>query len=352
MSKKQAAPGARKGLSRRDFIIRSSLAGAAVAATAVGLSAPAIAQGRKVFSIAYDQPHETIYGFSADQFDAKLKELSGGKFALRQFPGAQLGQEPETAQKVRTGDIDLVLNATANTATVVPQAGVLSLHFIFRGEAHLVKAVQNEEINDLFRKMIREGTTGAHSLGLSTLGLRKMYAPNPVMNVGDVKGKKIRVQATKTEDAFFSAYGAVPVHMPFGQVYTSLQSGLVDIAENGADIYLKNKHYEVAPVLSDTNHEANTTQCWISDKLWNSLNKEEQGWVTGAFTHVQTVVPPKAIEADHAAIAKLQSVGVKFATGVDLESFQKIATPIQRQQAQELGPYAEKLLDLVLTLKV
>jgi tripartite ATP-independent transporter DctP family solute receptor len=341
----------RTGLSRRDFIKRSSVVGAVAAAAASGLAAPAIGQGRRVFSIAYDQPHETIYGFSADQFDAKLKELSGGLFSLRQFPGAQLGQEPEMAQKVRSGDIDIVLNATANTATIVPQAGVFSLHFIFPSEAHLVKAVQSKEINDTFRKMIREGTTGAQSLGLSTLGMRKMYSPKAVMNVGDIKGKKIRVQATKTEDAFFTAYGAVPVHMPFGQVYTSLQSGLVDIAENGSDIYLKNKHYEVAPILSDTNHEANNTNYWISDKLWNSLSTTEQGWVTGAFAHVQNVAPPEAIKADHAAIEKLQSLGVKFAKGVDIASFQKVATPIQRQQANELGPYAEKLLDQVLALK-
>lgn len=347
MSKNTSERGSHAGMSRRDFLARSTIAGAAALATVSGVAAPAIAKNRRVFSIAYDQPHDTVYGFSCDVFDKKLRELSGGRLALRQFPGAQLGQEPEMAQKVRTGDIDIVLNATANTASIVPQAGVFSLHFIFRSGQHLVKAMQDKEINKVFRQMIREGTTGAHSLGLSTLGLRKMYSKEAIHSVADMKGKKVRVQATKTEDAFFSAYGAIPVHMPFGQVYTSLQSGLVAIAENGADIYLKNKHYEVAPVLSKTNHEANNTQYWISDKMWNSLNSSERQWITGGFAEVQRVAPPQALKADEAAITTLKSRGVKYVTDVDRESFMKIAEPIQMEQAKELGPFAVKLLELV-----
>ena len=65
------------------------------------------------------------------------------------------------------------------------------------------------------------------------------------------------MQATATEDTMFPAYGAQTVHMPFGSVYTSLQTGVVDVAENGVNVYLVNKHYEVAPVLSMTEHEAN-----------------------------------------------------------------------------------------------
>ena len=109
----------RPTLPRRAFM-RSTVAAIGTGA----LAAPAIAAGNRVFTFAHDEPHDTGYGFFADQFNAKLKELSGGKFSIHEFPGAQLGQEPELAQKVRSGDIDFVINSTANTATVVPQAGV------------------------------------------------------------------------------------------------------------------------------------------------------------------------------------------------------------------------------------
>src|SRR5881394_1907753 len=83
------------------------------------------------FSFAYDQPHTTAYGYAADVFGAKLKELSKGEMIIDQFPGAQLGQEPQVLQKLRTGDVDFAITSTANASTLAPQAGVFSLHFIF-----------------------------------------------------------------------------------------------------------------------------------------------------------------------------------------------------------------------------
>ena len=76
------------------------------------------------FSFAYDQPHTTAYGYAADVFGAKLKELSKGEMIIDQFPGAQLGQEPQVLQKLRTGDVDFAITSTANAATVSPEAGV------------------------------------------------------------------------------------------------------------------------------------------------------------------------------------------------------------------------------------
>src|SRR5207248_9828403 len=98
------------------------------------------------FSFAYDQPTTTAYGIAANIFDAKLKELSGGTMSINQFPGAQLGQEPQMLQKMRAGDIDFVITSTANASTLAPQAGVFSLHFIFRDQNHLANALADPAI--------------------------------------------------------------------------------------------------------------------------------------------------------------------------------------------------------------
>ena len=328
---------------RRHGVTRRAFMGAAAS---VALAAPAIAQGARVFTFAHDEPHDTGYGFWADMFGAKLKELSGGKFSIHEFPGAQLGQEPELAQKVRSGDIDFVINSTANTSTVVPQSGVFSMHFVFKDEKHLVKCMFDAEMNAAFIDMIARNTTGARSLGLGTLGFRKFYAKKEIKSVADLKGIKVRVQATKTEDRFFGAYGAVPVHMPIGQVYTSLETGLVEVAENGADIYRAQKHYEVAPILSASDHEANNDHLWVSDKAWNSLNAEEQGWVRASFEYSRALMVPKSLEYDKAAQAALTKLGVEVFEGVDRQSFITMATPIQDEQAAALGPDAVKLLAL------
>src|SRR5713226_4410706 len=122
-------------LTRRSFLRSSVVLGAAAGLARVPCVVGA-ADAERSFTFGYDQPRETAYSFLADAFEKKLGELSGGKLKIRQFPSAALGQEPETAQKVRVGDIDFVINATANTSTIVPQSGVFSLHFIFRDEAH------------------------------------------------------------------------------------------------------------------------------------------------------------------------------------------------------------------------
>ena len=107
----------------------------------------------------------------------------------------------------------------------------------------------------------------------------------------------------------FPAYGAQTVHMPFGSVYTSLQTGLVDFAENGVNIYQANKHYEVAPVLSISEHEANNSVVWISDKLWSSLSAEQKGWVRAAADEVDQVQPGKAFDLEHQSATRLKDDG-------------------------------------------
>jgi TRAP-type transport system periplasmic protein len=336
-------------LTRRSFLVRTAAMG--MGAAAASLPAAAVAQESRTFTFAYDQPKDTAYSNMADFFDKKLGELSGGKLKIRQFPGASLGSEPEMAQKVRAGDIDFVINATANTSTIVPQSGVFSLHFIFRDEAHLEKAMNDKAVNDAFKAMILENATGARSLGLFTQGFRNMYSKFPVSGVSDIVGKKVRVQATKTEDAFFTAYKAVPIHMPFGQVYTSLQTGLVQIAENGNDVVLKNKHYEAAPVVSRTEHEANNSHLWVSQKTWDSMSPEQQKWVVQAADYSLPLASRKALELNTAAVAALQKLGVKYHEQVDKKSFSVIATPLQDEQAKELGKYAVQLLALVRGIK-
>jgi tripartite ATP-independent transporter DctP family solute receptor len=318
-----------------------------VAALATSL---AYAQNRQ-FSFAYDQPPTTAYGIAGNIFDAKLKELSGGKMSINQFPGAQLGQEPVMLQKMRSGDIDFVITSTANASTLAPQAGVFSLHFLFRDQGHLARSLADPAIAQEFRAMVKDSVQGAQVLGLLTMGLRNMYSKTEVASVADMKGKKIRVQATKTEDTHFPAYGAQTVHMPFGEVYTSLQTGVVNVAENGINVYLANKHYEVAPVLSLTEHEANNNCIWVGDKTWNSLTPEQQRWVQAAADEVSKTEPAMALKLEKDSADKLKALGVKVFENVDKSGFMKAASPIQDQLAAELGPHAVTLLKLVRDVK-
>src|SRR3954467_3696087 len=325
----------------------SRLLGAVLAAALLVMTASVGAQEAKHYRFAYDQPKITGYGILGDIFSEKLKTLSKGTMLIDQYPGAQLGQEPQVLQLVKSGDVEFCISSSANAATLSPQAGVMSMHFLFRSESHLIKAIADPEVSKAVKTMISETVQGARVIALATLGLRNMYSKREIKNLGELKGLKVRVQATPTEDTMFPAYGAQIVHMPFGSVYTSLQTGGVDVAENGVNVYLANKHYEVAPVLSMTEHEANNGVVWVSDKVWNSLTPEQQGWVQGAADEVNKTQPAKAFELEHQSQDKLKSIGVKVVTEVDKSGFVAIADPYLDKLAKELGPHAEKVKNLI-----
>ncbi|HTP60538.1 MAG TPA: TRAP transporter substrate-binding protein [Burkholderiales bacterium] len=323
---------------------------AAVFCAGLALVPSLAAAQNKEYSFAYDQPHATAYGYGADVFAKKLEELSKGAMKINQYPGAQLGQEPAVLQKVQTGDVDFTLVAIANSATIQPEAGVFSVHFIFRGPEHAIKALTNPGVLAAMRELYASKVKGAHMLTLGSQGLRNLYCKKEVKNVGELKGLKVRVQATPTEDALFPAYGAQVVHMPFGDVYTSLQTGVVDCAENGYTVYLLNKHYEVAPVMSVSEHEANHSVLFVSDKLWSSLSAEQKKWVQGAADAMNAAEPAKAFELERESRAKLEKMGVKLVE-VDKSGFEKIAAPMQDKIAKDLGPNAVKVLGLVRGVK-
>jgi tripartite ATP-independent transporter DctP family solute receptor len=327
------------------YNVRAATVAAAFAAC-LSLTAGAQAQTRH-FKFGYDQPHTTGYGIVGDIFNAKLKEVSKGTMEIDQYPGAQLGQEPQMLQLVKSGDLDFMISSSANAATLTPEAGVMSMHFLFRSEDHLVKAVASPDLIKAVRDMVEETVKGGHVLAVTTLGLRYMYAKKEVTKIEDMKGWKVRVQATPTEDTTFPAYGAQVVHMPFGSVYTSLQTGVVDAAENGVNVYLANKHYEVAPVLSMTGHEANNSLIWISDKLWSSLTDEQKGWVQAAANEVAKTEPAKALVLEHDSAKKLKSMGVKVVEGVDKSGFIKVAQPLLEKMSKELGPHAAKIQQII-----
>jgi TRAP-type transport system periplasmic protein len=327
--------------------IFSSIALAAGLALA---SSAALAQSKQ-YSFAYDQPKTSAYGFGADVFNQRLSELSKGTMSTNQYAGAQLGSEAQTLQKVQTGDIDFVLVSTANSSTIQPESGVFSLHFIFQGPDHAVKVLTNPAIIQAMREMYASKVKGAHMLTLGSQGLRNLYCKKEIKNLAAIKNVKVRVQATVTEDTLFPAYGAQIVHMPFGEVYTSLQTGVVECAENGYTVYMLNKHYEVAPIMSVTEHEANNSVLFVSDKLWSTLNADQKKWVQQAADDMNKVQPAKAFEMEKESRARLEKIGVKIVTGVDKSGFEKVSKPILDKLANDLGPHAVKILGMVRNIK-
>src|SRR6201999_319972 len=165
--------------------------GGLIAAISIAFAAGANAQEVKHYRFAHDQQLNSGYSVAYDIFSAKLKELSKGTMLVDQYPGAQLGQEPQILQLVKSGDIDFAIVSSANTATISPQAGVMSLHFLFRNEDHIVKSLGDPKVFEAIRDMIDGTTQGIHAIGLGTQGFRHMYGKREARKVEDIKGYKV-----------------------------------------------------------------------------------------------------------------------------------------------------------------
>ena len=123
--------------------------------------------------------------------------------------------------------------------------------------------------------------------------------------------------------------------------------GVVECAENGYTVYMINKHYEVAPIMSVTEHEANNSVLFVSDKVWASLTGEQKQWVQSAGRDVSVQEPKMAYGLEREAATKLKGMGVKIVPDVDKAGFQKIADPYLDKLATELGPHADKVKTLI-----
>jgi TRAP-type C4-dicarboxylate transport system substrate-binding protein len=125
---------------------RTRITGLLGCLAAILFAGAAGAQEVKHYRFAHDQQLNSGYSIAYDIFSAKLKELSKGTMLVDQYPGAQLGQEPQLLQLVRSGDIDFAIVSSANTSTISPQAGVMSLHYLFRNEDHNIKSLGDQKV--------------------------------------------------------------------------------------------------------------------------------------------------------------------------------------------------------------
>lgn len=329
-------------------LARGILLGAALAMA----STAALAQKRE-FSFAYDQPKNSGYGIGAEMFNKKLGELSKGTLSINQYPGAQLGTEAQTLQKVQTGDIDFVMLSTANASTAQPESGVFSIHFIFRDEAHAIKVLGDPAVIAAMKELYAAKMKGAHMLGLGSQGLRHMYGKKAVEKVADIKGLKVRVQATVTEDTLFPAYGAQVVHMPFGEVYTSLQTGVADGQMNPIPIIAFAKFDEVQKYLSITNHVITPYFWLINAKFYAGLTADEKKLVDGA---AEVAVEAgrgisRIIEAStEKGLPKLgKKMTINAVPPAELKKFAAVAQPAVRKVIEEqLGAEGVAMLNAML----
>jgi tripartite ATP-independent transporter DctP family solute receptor len=202
-----------------------------------------------------------------------LTKATGGKDTIKVFSDSSLGSEKDTVEQVKIGALDMVRVNTSAFHGIVPESMIPSLPFLFRDIEHFRKTMygpQGDKIMAAFDK------AGFVALVMYESGARSMYAKKPIRNLADLKGLKVRVQPSDLWVGLVGALGASATPVPYAEVYTGLKTGLIDAAENNYPSYETAKHYESAPVYSETMHVMAPEVVVFSKKKWDALTKEEQ----------------------------------------------------------------------------
>jgi tripartite ATP-independent transporter DctP family solute receptor len=254
-----------------------------------------------------------------------VSQKTNGKYNVKVFGNSSLGSEKDTVEQVKIGALDMVRVSTAAFHGIIPETMVPSFPFIFRDINHFRKAMAGPAGDKILAAFEKHGFIG---LALWESGARSIYAKKPVRNLADVKGMKIRVQQSDLWVSLAQAMGANPTPIPMAEVYTALKTGLVDAAENNYPSYETAKHYEAAPVYSETQHVMSPEVIVFSKKVWDTLSKEEQKIIRDAAKETVPYYIDLWTKKEQASKEITIKAGAQYVNDVNKAEFVAVMKPV------------------------
>ena len=254
-----------------------------------------------------------------------LSQKTGGKYSVKVFGNSALGSEKDTVELVKIGALDMVRVSTAAFHGIIPETMVPSFPFIFRDINHFRKAMSGPAGDKILAAFEKQDFIG---LVLWESGARSIYSKKPVRNLADVKGMKIRVQQSDLWVSLVQAMGANPTPIPMAEVYTAMKTGLVDAAENNYPSYETAKHYEAAPVYSETQHVMSPEVVVFSKKVWDTLTKEEQKMIREAAKETIPYYNDLWTKKELASKEITVKAGAQYITDVNKAEFVNVMKPV------------------------
>lgn len=254
-----------------------------------------------------------------------ISQKTGGKYNIKVFGNSTLGSEKDTVEQVKIGAIDMVRVNTASFHSIVPESMVPSFPFIFRDINHFRKTMNGPVGDEILTAFDKAGFVG---LALWESGARSMYAKKPIRNLADIKGLKVRVQPSELWIGLVQAMGANPTPIPYAELYTALKTGLVDAAENNYPSYETAKHFEAAPVFSETQHVMAPEVLVFSKKVWDTLSKEEQKIIRDAVKEATPYYIEQWTKKEQVSKDIVKKAGVTIVEDVNRAEFAKAMKPV------------------------
>ena len=327
-------------MKRRD-VIRAGAAGALAAAIP---ARGAFAQQKVVWKASDVHPlgYPTVEAIV--RMGKKLEAASNGRISIQMFPAMQLGGEKEMIEQAQVGALQIARISVGSMGPVVDDLNVFNLPFVFRDEAHMRKVIDGPIGQDMLERMSNGPGSRLIALGWMDAGTRNVYAKKAVTAPADLKGMKIRMMGNPLFVETMNAMGGNGVAMGFNELYSALQTGVVDGAENNPPTLLAQNHYTVSKVYSLTGHLIIPEIFVFSKRTWEGLSKDDQALVKKLSAETQ-IEQRKLWDAyTGEAETKLKAAGVQF-VNADKPAFYKATQSIRDKYGSKYAALLKRIED-------
>lgn len=267
-----------------------------------------------------------------------LTKETNGELTFQYFPGGVLGSEKEVIEQMQVGAVQLSRVSLGIVGPVVPDVNVFNMPFIFRDQQHMRNVIDGPVGDEILDK-ITNSEFGLVALAWMDGGTRNIYTKKPVRKLEDLKGMKIRVQGNPMFIDMMNAMGGNGIAMDTGEIFSALQTGVIDGAENNPPTLLEHNHFQNAKFYSLTGHLILPEPIVMSKITWEKLTPDQQTLVKKAAKAAQAEERVLWDKKSAASEEKLKAAGVEFIE-VDKKPFYDATAPVREK-------YGAKYADLI-----
>ena len=322
----------------------SRFIGAALALACIAPGVSVQAQQKSVWKASDVHPLGYPTVEAIQRMGRKMEAQTNGRISIQMFPSMQLGGEKEMIEQAQVGALQIARISVGAMGPVVDDLNVFNLPFVFRDEQHMRKVIDGPIGQDLLERISASPQSRLIVLGWMDAGTRNVYSNKPVSKPADLKGMKIRMMGNPLFVETMNAMGGNGVAMGFNELYSALQTGVVDGAENNPPTLLAQNHYQVSKVYSLTGHLIIPEIFVFSKRTWDTLSKDDQAMVKKLSREAQSEQRKLWDAYVGEAEAKLKAAGIQFVRA-DKQAFYKATQPVRDKYGSKYSALLKRIQD-------
>lgn len=302
-------------------------------------SKPAAVDEKFVLKVGTDQAEEHYYNQGLAKFKEGVESRSNGQITVEIYPSSQLGSQRSAVEGVASGTVEMYLTNTMTLSAWVPEMGVFDLPFIFEDREQAYKILDGEITAELSKKMEEKGIK---VLAYWENGFRHITSNIALNTPADIKGLKIRVPESPVYIDTFTALGAAPTPLAFNEVFTALQTNIIDAQENPAGHAVVNRFYEVQDFINLTGHIYTPEPLVIGMGIWNKLPDELKTIIQEEAITARDFERQLSSDSEIKYLEELEKVGMKIIKS-DVAAFKAGVAPVYGKYDDVLGATLKKI---------